>query len=288
MILDSAMGTELESRGVDTSLPLWSARALIDRPDTVRQIHIDNIDAGADIITTNTFRTQGRTLKNADFKMNGLSYSESARDLTKGAVELAKEAVMIAKKEVLIAGCVSPLEDCYRPDLVPDTDTLAAEHNEHIKNLLEAGVDFLLAETMNSVREISAVVNQIHQTGREYCISMLCRNDKELLSGESISDAVKIIEKFSPVAVMINCVHPLKVESIIKALKVLTGIPLGVYANIGEIDQIGSRSFHKTVSIDEYYKSALNWKNLGVKIIGGCCGTNPAYIKKISNLKRSH
>ncbi len=58
IILDSAMGTELESRGVDISLPLWSARALFEKPDTIRQIHIDNIDAGADIITTNTFRTR--------------------------------------------------------------------------------------------------------------------------------------------------------------------------------------------------------------------------------------
>ena len=288
IILDSAMGTELQSRDIDISLPLWSARALIVKPDTVRQIHIDNIDAGADIITTNTFRTQRRTFEKAGYKHEGLNFDGTARELTKIAVDLAKEAVLITNDNVLIAGSVAPLEDCYRPDLVPDTDTLCTEHNEHILNLLDAGVDFILAETMNSIREISAVVNQIHQTGREYCISLLCKNDKELLSGELISDAVKIIEKFTPIAVMINCIHPVRIEPVIKMLKSLTNITLGVYANIGEIDQSGGSTFRKSVTPDKYYEFALLWKDLGVKIIGGCCGTGPDYIKKISHLKKKN
>jgi homocysteine S-methyltransferase len=285
LILDSAMGTELQCRAVDISLPLWSARALIDTPDIVRQIHIDNIDAGADIITTNTFRTQRRAFKKTGYLHDGHNFSETAKVFTKLAVDLAKEAVMITNDDVLIAGSVAPLEDCYRPDLVPDTDTLCTEHNEHILNLVDAGVDFLLAETMGSVREVSAVVNQIHQTGKEYCVSLLCRNDKELYSGEIIGDALKIAEKFSPVAVMINCIHPTKVESIIKSLKKITDLPLGVYANIGGIDHTEGSKFVKTVSVDQYYEFASSWKHMGVKIIGGCCGTNPDYIKKISRLK---
>jgi S-methylmethionine-dependent homocysteine/selenocysteine methylase len=287
VILDSAMGTELQSRGADTSLPLWSARALIDNPDIVQQIHIDNIVAGADIITANTFRTQRRMFEKAEYKHNGLSFMDTARELTKTAVDLAKEAVKVANDNVLVAGSVSPLEDCYKPELVPDTDTLCTEHNEHIRNLIDAGVDLLLAETLNSVREISAVVNQIHQTGKEYCISFLCRNSKELYSGELLSDAVKIVDKFSPAAILINCIHPIQAEGIIRTLRGLTGIPLGVYANIGEIDQTTGGIFKKTVTVGEYYDFALSWKNLGVKIIGGCCGTNPDYVKKINNLKNS-
>lgn len=286
LILDSAMGTELQCRDADTSLPLWSARALFERPDTVRQIHIDNIDAGADIITTNTFRTQKRSFEKAGYQHEGLSYSETAKFFTKLAVDIAKEAVMITRDDVLIAGSVAPLEDCYKPDLVPDTDTLCTEHNEHILNLIDAGVDFLLAETMSTVREISAVVNQIHQTGKEYCISLLCRNDKELFSGESIGDAVKIAEKFSPDAILINCIHPVKAEAVLNSLKKLTDLPLGVYANIGEINNNEGNKFIKTITIDRYYEFASTWKNMGVKIIGGCCGTNPDYIKAISNLKK--
>ena len=284
-VLDSAMGTELEARGADISIPLWSARALFENPDTVRQIHIDNIDAGADIITTNTFRTNRRTIEKANYNYKELSYAESARELTAIAVELAKEAVMITHDEVLVAGSIAALEDCYEPALAPDTDTLCTEHNEHVLNLVNAEADLLLPETMNNVREISAVLNQIHNTGKEFMISVICRNKDELLSGEPIKDAVKIIEKFSPSAIMVNCVHPSVAEGVITTLKRLTGSPIGVYANAGEaVHEKGSR-FELDVSSAEYFDYAVKWKRMGAVIIGGCCGTNPEYIRKISILK---
>jgi homocysteine S-methyltransferase len=285
VLLDSAMGTELTSRRADTSLPLWSTRALIENPDIVRQIHIDNIKSGADIITTNTFRTQRRIFEKANFSYKGLDFAETAKELTNIAVDIAEDARMESYKHVLIAGCIAPLEDCYHPELVPDTDTLCTEHDEHINNLIDAGADILWAETMGTVREISAVVNQLHKTDKEYCISMLCRNEKELYSRESIKDAVSIIEKFSPTAILINCIHPSAVEKIIIQLKIMTEKPLGVYANIGNPDRKKSGEFVKTVSPGEYFDYAKHWLSLGVKIIGGCCGTTPDYIKKISILK---
>ncbi len=285
IVLDSAMGTELQARGADISLPLWSAKALLEKPDTVRQIHIDNIDAGADIITANTFRTQRRTIEKAGYKNENNDYTETARLLTFSAAELAKDAVMITRDEVLVAGSIAPLEDCYKPELAPDTDTLCTEHYEHAVNLRDAGVDLLLPETMNNVREISAVLNQIHKTGKEYMISMICRNNKELLSGELIMDAVNIIEKFSPSAILANCIHPSLAESVISAIKSLTGRPVGVYANIA--DPLGGKSdkFKPDISPAEYFDYASKWKRMGAVIIGGCCGTTPEYIRKISILK---
>jgi S-methylmethionine-dependent homocysteine/selenocysteine methylase len=286
VILDSAMGTELKERGEDVSLPLWSAGPLLTNPDMVREIHIENIDAGADIITTNTFRTQRRTMEKAGFMLNELSYESTAKELTLEAVELAAEAVMIAGDNVLIAGCSAPVEDCYQPELVPDTDTLCTEHYEHMMNLEEGGVDIHLAETMMTIKEISALLNQLHKSGREYMISLLCRNDNELYSGEPLSEALNIINKFSPSAVLINCIHPSAAESILKKLKQLTDLPLGVYANIGNPEKKDGEEFEKAVTADQYYKYAKKWKELGVKIIGGCCGTDPSYIKKISVLKK--
>ncbi len=285
IVLDSAMGTELEARGADISLPLWSARALFEKPDTVRQIHIDNIDAGADIITANTFRTQRRTFEKADYNYKGLNAADSAIELTNAAVELAKEAVMITHDEVLVAGSIATLEDCYKPELAPDTDTLCTEHYEHVLNLVNAGADLLLPETMNNIREISAVLNQIHKTGNEYMISMICRNNKELLSGELIKDAVNIIEKFSPAAIMVNCIHPSMAEGIITTLKSLTERPIGVYANVGGAEHEKGKRFELDVSPAGYLDYAMKWKRMGAVIIGGCCGTNPEYIRKLSILK---
>lgn len=293
IILDGAMGTELQARGCDISLPLWSAKALIERPDVVRHIHIDNIDCGADIITANTFRTQARTFEKANFHYSGLGFAETARELTETAVELAKEAVMIAaeENEVLIAGCIAPLEDSYRPDLTPDTDALCAEHFEHIRNLVDAGADMLIAETLTNIQEISAVINQLHKFETDYIISFTPRNDKELLSGELISDAIAIIDKFSPSAICINCIHPSLIEQVLVKLKSLTDKPLGAYANIGDPNYITDlhhkegEELKKTVTPDEYLSYSKKWKLLGARIIGGCCGTTPLYIRKLNSLK---
>ena len=287
IVLDGAMGTELQTRGCDTSLPLWSARALVDRPDVVRHIHIDNIDCGADIITTNSFRTQTRTFQKANYHYNNLSFEETAKELTTIAVDLAKDAVMIAaeENEVLVAGCIAPLEDSYRPDLAPDMDALCTEHYEHIKNLADAGVDMLLAETLTNIREISAVLNQLHKFELEYAISFNPRNEKELLSGETIADAVSIIDKYSPSAIMLNCVRPSLVEPVLNHLKTLTDKPLGVYANIGDPNYKEGEEMKATVTPDEYLNYARKWKQLGARIIGGCCGTSPLYIRKLNSLK---
>ncbi|MCC6642745.1 MAG: homocysteine S-methyltransferase family protein, partial [Deltaproteobacteria bacterium] len=87
MILDGALGTELERRGVPSALPLWSAHALLERPDLVRAIHAEYVAAGAEILTANTFRTQERTLARAGF-------GARAAELTALAVRLAREAAI--------------------------------------------------------------------------------------------------------------------------------------------------------------------------------------------------
>jgi len=288
IILDGAMGTELQARGCSVDLPLWSAKPLMEKPDVVRHIHIDNLDCGADIITANTFRTQRRTFEKADLQPNGKSFADTAKEFTQNAVDLAREAIMIASdenNEALVAGCIAPLEDCYSPGLVPDMDVLCTEHFEHIQNLVNAGVDMLIAETMISLKEISAVVNQIHKFEIDYAVSYVPRNDKYLLSGELISDMISVVEKYSPQAIMINCVHPSEVEPALKYLGSLTQIPLGVYANTGNPSEKETGELNPTVNPDEYLVYAKKWKALGARIIGGCCGTNPLYIMKLRGLK---
>ncbi|MGH2576073.1 MAG: homocysteine S-methyltransferase family protein [Ignavibacteria bacterium] len=285
IILDSAMGTELQSRGMDISLPLWSAKPLIDNPDSVRQIHIDNVDAGADIITTNTFRTQKRTLQKAKYKFEKMDYSETAKKLTESAVRIAKDAVTITEKDVLIAGSIAPLEDCYHPELVPDDEALKNEHSEHYNNLVSEEVDIILAETLSSIREISAVLKILSNGEKEFCFSLLCKNEISLFSGESLEDAVKLVNSYSPSALLINCIHPSLAISVISHLKDLADLPLGIYANVGNPKDLAGSFVEKTVSVNEYFEYAKNWKKLGVKMIGGCCGTSPEYIKKISVLK---
>ncbi len=135
VLLDGAMGTELFRRGIETRLPVWSAQALVTHPGVVREIHQDYIRAGAEIITANTFRTTTRTLAKK-------TMANRARELTFLAAEEAKEArAQTANHPVWIAGSVAPLEDCYEPNLVPDSETAFQEHSEFVGWLVEAGVD---------------------------------------------------------------------------------------------------------------------------------------------------
>jgi homocysteine S-methyltransferase len=99
LLLDGATGTELQRRGVDTGLPLWSARALIEAPAgrVLRAIHADYLNAGADIITTNTFRTHRRTLERAGI-------GARTRELTQLAVQLAQAAAQSVDRKTFVAG----------------------------------------------------------------------------------------------------------------------------------------------------------------------------------------
>src|SRR4029453_3370540 len=112
LLLDSAMGTELQRRDADTKLPLWSAAALVRDPELVWTIHSDEVSAGADILTANTFRTHARSLAKA-----GLA--ERSGELGALAVQLAHQAAAAPGRDIFVAGSLSPLEDSFPPALRP-------------------------------------------------------------------------------------------------------------------------------------------------------------------------
>lgn len=296
LILDGATGTELTRRGVDTGLPLWSANALITAPDAVRAIHVDYIRAGANIITTNTFRTHRRSLANA-----GLA--DRAGDLTRLAVHLARDAVQLTNRpthqQVLIAGSMSPLEDCYSPELVPPENQLRMEHREIAEHLAEAGCDMLLVETMNTIREAVIAAEAAASTGLPVCVSFVAGpggrapdevnvakvdidDEMTLLSGESIEQAVMAVQPIRPAAVMINCVPLHWIDRAFGKLRVAAHGPIGLYANVGHTDDHSGWVLTDDVRPARYARHAQRWRERGASIIGGCCGTTPDHIAALS------
>ena len=277
VLLDGAMGTELFRRGINTRLPIWSAQALIENPDVVREIHLDYILAGAEIITTNTFRTTSRALDK-----KGLS--KRAEELTFLAVSLAKEARDQSKNEnVWIAGSVAPLEDCYEPDLIPDSETAFREHNEFITWLVEAGVDFILIETMNTIEEAKVAARAAEQHRLPIFISWTCASDGRILNGENIEEAVRVLEPYNPAAFLVNCTPSRDILSALQKMRKTTNIPIGAYANVGKAEPVFGWEFTHELDATSYAHEAELWVQEGAKIVGGCCGTTPEYI---SELKR--
>jgi S-methylmethionine-dependent homocysteine/selenocysteine methylase len=271
ILLDVAMGTELQRRGADTRLPLWSARALVDAPDLVREIHREEITLGAEVLTANTFRTHQRTLAK-----RGLG--ARSRELTALAVRLAREAAVAAGRDVFVAGSQSPLEDCYRPDLVPEDSSLEREHGEQAESLAAAGVDLILLETHNTVREIVAAARAARATGLPFAASMVTDGEGRLLSGEAIEDAVRALEPLDPDVLSINCVPAGKLGADLGRLSAAApGVPLAAYGNLGLPADDRGWAFTEELSPERYAELARGWLALGARIVGGCCGTRPPH-----------
>ena len=285
VLLDAAMGTELTRRGADTSPPLWSARALTSAPDLVRQIHEEAVLAGAEILTACTFRTHVRNLV-----ASGLA-PEKARDasrsLAKRAVALARTArgALEAQREIWIAGSLAPLEDCYRPDMVPDDSDLTREHRWQALHLAEAGADLILIETMNTLREAVAAHRAVIETGLPGLSSFVTDGNGSLLSGEPLIDAAKavILDLPAPLAIGVNCIPARRVGGELERLAAaLPGVPLLAYGNLGRPLDGSGEHYTDPVDPESYAALAADWTKLGLRVAGSCCGTGSRHTAALS------
>ena len=228
IVMDGSMGNELLARRSDLITGLWSAQYLIDAPELVKEIHLDYINAGADLIITNTYSTIPSYLskQNAEDKMPELIHL---------AGKLAKEAVEGSKKKVKVAGSLPPLEESYRPDLVIDKEEAVPIYETLIKELTPY-VDIFICETMSSIKEMQHVIQALHNLDNEkpVWISWSLKEDKrnQLRSGESIKDAFNASATIKPEAYLFNCTDPFAITEGLKELKELTQKPIGGYPNV--------------------------------------------------------
>lgn len=278
VLMPGAMGTELQRRGYETKLPLWSAGANLEAAGLVTQIHKDYLDMGADICVTNTFRTTPRTY-------GKLGHEQLAKAALKSAVECAKTArESFGDRPVFVAGSFTTLEDCYEPGLVPDEPALTCEHEEQAAWLAEEGVDFILPETINSLREAIVMARAASNTGLPFIISFVVRENGDLLDGTALCEAIEKTDMKGRLGVSINC-RP--IDTLTSAFDVLAknydGFK-GIYANgIGHPhDDLGWVFEENADSLEKYTNAALSWRDMGAGMIGGCCGTTPVYIKALA------
>ena len=277
IILDGAMGTELERRGFRTPLPLWSAMANLEAPVLVKQIHDDYIAAGADVITSNTFRTTAHTFA----KVNKATL---ASHLTKLAVEIARESIVQSDRTVLLAGSLAPLEDCYSPELVPVDEVIHDAYMEQIDLLISTGVDFILAETMINHREITFISEYLHQKEFPFIMSFTAQ-DGRLLDGTPLESVIPDVTDKNPLGLLLNCRSCAQITKTLPVLHDLFHGVSGAYANgSGHPDNILGWKIEDG-SINDYLASVNQWLERGALLIGGCCGTPPEHIAAIYELR---
>ena len=256
-----------------SQLPLWSARALLAAPDAVATIHRDYVAAGADALTANTFRTHRRSLARE-------GHGARAAELTRRAIALAREAARAAGREVFVLGSQAPLEDCYRPDLVPPDAVLEREHAEQAEALAAAEVDAILVETMNAAREAGAAAAAARAAGVPFLASFACGAGARLLSGEPLEEGLEAVLRWDPIAVGVNCLPPDAVEACLPLLAA-TERPFLVYPNLGAPDAAGGFSADARFAPERFGALARAWLGAGAAAVGGCCGTRPSHVRAL-------
>jgi homocysteine S-methyltransferase len=272
ILLDGPTGTELQGRGIDLKSPLWSASAIERSPDVLAAIHRDYVEAGAEIITANTFRTHAINLAPA-------GQSDRAADLTAIAVQIARGA---AADRAWVAGSIAPVADCYSPAATPDDETLDEAHRLHARNLKEAGVDLLLVETQVTIREGFIAARAAVETGLPTLVSFVCGADGHLLSGEELSAAARAVLQLGINGILVNCLPAERVPGCLNELSAAAGgLPIGAYANAGWMRRDGSWEPSLGTDAVAYGQAATGWLRAGARIIGSCCGTSPGHILEL-------
>jgi S-methylmethionine-dependent homocysteine/selenocysteine methylase len=289
VLLDGGMGRELKFRGISLSETIWSANALIEAPDVVRQIHLDYIMAGADIITINNYGLIRRDLAKAGLEHRFV-------ELNARACALAHEALDSSERQIFIAGSLPPLRGSYRPDLVAPHEEIVSCYQEHAE-LLGPDVDLLLCETMSSVAEGKAAAEAACKTGKPVWVSWTLLDDHsgKMRSGERISEGVSALADLPVSGFLVNCCAPESVTAAIPELAKMTDQRIGGYANAfqpisqnwrldGDKVSDGLLSLRTDLDPEGYAGHVARWLKAGATVVGGCCGTRPGHIRRIREL----
>ncbi len=275
------MGSELLRRGVTSAATLWGVGALMHDPQAVLQVHRDYVAAGCEVLTANTFRV-------APYALRRLPRYPKPEELAKTAVGLAREAARAATRQIWVLASMTTLEDCYRPDLVPDDATLAREHQRTAEALAGAEPDGLLLETFNTVREARAACQAAVTTGLPVIVCFTCQSGGRLLSGENAADAARAVAIPGVIGVGVNCTRLSDLLPALTQLAVGTDLPLVAYANNGWYDDQSPHLTAAPVPSEKYACCMLACVAAGARLVGGCCGTTPEDMAAVRAVLDTH
>lgn len=285
--LDGAMGTELEKYDVKTNDSLWSANALINHLDKIKQVHQSYFKAGADITITDTYQANIKA-----FEDRGYSHVQALKFIQNG-INIAKEARDENNPKGLVAGCVGPygtyLADGseYTGNYQLSNEAYYNFHYEKIKTIIETGADLISIDTIPNFKEVKFLGKLMDQnfSNTPYWISLSIKNPAYLADGTPINQVVQWInEQTNAVGIGINCTPIPNITPILKNIHHLTNLPLIVYPNPGDKYNPITKTWTTSNHNYSFEKLVPEWIKLGAKVIGGCCRTTPNDIKIIHTI----
>ncbi len=284
VILDGGNATELERSQAgelrNSDKGLWGTGALYHAPYAVLDVHRRYIEAGCDVVSTNTWAILAAAELEAGALL-GRSGMTHWMDVARLAIRLARQAVDEGGRTASCAVAFSVNGDVDSEERLRTLSLLARVFEEHPP-------DLVLMETMSLVRDglTFPAVELMLATGLPVWLSFRrCRHGVCGVygqhwggpEGDRFGRAARRFEEMGASALLVNCLPPDHVEGMLPWLRDFTDLPLGVYPNLGYFSDSGWR-FDERVGPQEYAELALRWREQGAQIVGGCCGTTPAHI----------
>ena len=276
LVLDGPIGTRLIELSEKFTTSLWSAETLLTNPNLVQKIHDVYIQAGADITTSNTFRTNPYAISRSNI-------NSDSSTLVKIAINLARNAIKsFSRKNIILAGSNAPADECYLSIRRLSHDELYDNHSKHISLLMENDVDFILNETFGDKEEIEIVSKFCHQNKIPFAVSILVKNEFQTFHGQNLRGTLEGILEYEPLFISLNCSRP---ETILNAINLLQEFkPFGVYPNLGSVESFNTDKLVRDISDSMLTEFVNKMIETQAKVIGVCCGGKPDDIFIIRNL----
>lgn len=294
LVLDGGLATELERQGHDLDHDLWSARFLLEDPDSIAAVHRAYLEAGADVITTAAYQASIPGLMEI-----GLN-ARQARTAYMDALRIARGVCdEFSAQKRFVAASIGPygafLADGaeYRGHYAASDAQIEAFHRPRIELLAEAtergeGPDLLAIETIPSVPEARLIL-RILKNYPKLCawLSFTC-SGTETCEGQPIESCAELCEDVPQIlAVGVNCSSPLDMPELLARLLAASSKPLVCYPNSGESYEAQSRSWSGASVFTKSEDEPREWLRRGVKLIGGCCRTTPKDIAQLVRLRKT-
>jgi len=268
---DGAMGTELLNRG-KININACLEETNLTSPKMVLGIHLDYIKAGAEIIETNTFGANR-------FRLGEHGLENEVFEINNKAVEIAKEARRMTGQHIWIAGTVGPSGKTLPPIGTASNNQIRKAFREQIQVLSSSGIDLLILETFTGLREIKEAIASAKSVTDVPIIALLTFTEEATtLEGETPEEVVSALANLGVASIGANCsVGPAPMVKVLEKMATHTTIPLTAMPNAGFPTYVDGRFIYMS-SPNYMSQHETTLLKIGVKVVGGCCGTGPKHI----------
>jgi S-methylmethionine-dependent homocysteine/selenocysteine methylase len=282
LVIDGGTGSELQRRGVPIDPTCWHALAAATHHSDLVAVHVDFINAGANIITTNTFSTHR-------YVLGAGGYQDQFERIIEASVAAARRARTETGIDVAIAGSLSCMPPAFDSANYPDAETARASYREQAQALADLGVDVIALEMIQDTTHGGWALDAAVETGLPVWLGFSCR--RATTSGELVgydnADArldTLLSELLDREPQLVSIMHsPVSVvPDALECVRKHWRGPIGVYPEVGTFDVVNRCRTVRT-SPTEFAAAARQWIDLGAALIGGCCGATPSHVAALTD-----